>query len=198
MQDRETDTYWSIMTGEAIAGEMAGTPLKELPVGEKIQWKDWVRKHPDTVVLSVGGKEDTGNVYADYFRSDRGFRGIRAKDRRLNDKQPVYAFRLGSKEYAVRSETIEGGKAMAINGSTLFFYRPRNAHLFASTVAYQAHSGTFEKTEEGWIHHPSGAVFNPETGRFEREVPGNLTRLTGLDTYWFSWSLSNPETELIR
>lgn len=198
MQDRETDTYWSIMTGEAIAGEMAGTPLEELPVGEKTRWKDWVRKHPDTVVLSVGGKEDTDNAYADYYESDRGFRGIQAQDSRLKDKQPVYAFRLGPTEYAVPSEAVEGGKIMEIDGSILFFYRPRDAHLFASTVAYQAESGKFEKTEEGWVHRPSGALFDPGSARFKEGDPAGVNRLSGLDTYWYTWSLSNPETRLIR
>jgi len=44
MRDKETDTYWSIMTGDAIAGDLRGTPLEELPLGEKAQWKDWVAR----------------------------------------------------------------------------------------------------------------------------------------------------------
>ena len=198
MQDRETDTYWSIMTGEPVAGEMAGTPLEELPVGEKIRWKDWLRKHPDTLVLSVSGKEDTDNVYADYFQSDRGFQGIQAQDSRLREKQSVYAFRLGPREYAVPSEIVEGGRFMEIDGTTFFFYRPRNADLFASTVAYRVDSGELVKTKEGWVHRPSGALFDPELPGFKEDGPAEVRRLNGLDTYWYTWSLSNPETRLIR
>ena len=36
MQDFETDSYWSIMTHEAIEGEEKGTKLKELPIDIKI------------------------------------------------------------------------------------------------------------------------------------------------------------------
>ena len=53
MQDEQTDTYWSIMEGEAVAGELSGEKLVELPIGEKIQWRHWKERHPDTLVLSV-------------------------------------------------------------------------------------------------------------------------------------------------
>ena len=46
MQDQETDTYWSIMEGEAVAGELAGSKLIELPVRERISWRHWRAKHP--------------------------------------------------------------------------------------------------------------------------------------------------------
>ena len=75
MQDKQTDTYWSIMEGEAIAGELSGEKLVELPVSEKIQWRHWKEKYSDTLVLSVRGREDGPDGYRDYFRDSRGFGG---------------------------------------------------------------------------------------------------------------------------
>lgn len=40
LQDKQTDTYWSIMTGNAVAGDLSGAPLDELPLGVKAQWQD--------------------------------------------------------------------------------------------------------------------------------------------------------------
>ena len=40
MRDRETDSWWSIMTGEAIGGELQGAPLDELTNWEKARWGD--------------------------------------------------------------------------------------------------------------------------------------------------------------
>ncbi len=96
MQDMETDTYWAIMSGEAIAGEMKGTMLRELPIGHKMRWRDWVQQHPNTQVLSVSGKEDVSrNPYDDaYFSSSDGFRGQSAKDGRLKTKTPILGFSL--------------------------------------------------------------------------------------------------------
>ena len=72
MQDRQTDTYWSMMKGEAIAGELEGNDLVELPVSEKMQWRDWKAKHADTLVLSVRGREDTRSSYRSYFADPKG------------------------------------------------------------------------------------------------------------------------------
>ena len=36
MRDRETDSWWSIMTSDAIGGQLDGADLEELPYGEKI------------------------------------------------------------------------------------------------------------------------------------------------------------------
>ncbi len=41
MRDRETDSWWSIMTSTAIGGAMAGADLVELPLGEKTTWRSW-------------------------------------------------------------------------------------------------------------------------------------------------------------
>ena len=37
MQDRETDSHWSIMTHESIHGKKKGSKLNELPLGVKTQ-----------------------------------------------------------------------------------------------------------------------------------------------------------------
>ncbi len=110
MQDKETDSYWSIMTGDSVAGTFRSTRLVELPLGVKAQWKDWVRDHPDTAVLSVDGREhiDT-NPYDNYFGSDEGFRGSEARDTRLPTKQSIYAFLLAERKFAVPFSAFEGG-----------------------------------------------------------------------------------------
>ena len=46
MRDRETDSWWSIMTSNAIGGELEGAELVELPVGEKTTWGAWRARHP--------------------------------------------------------------------------------------------------------------------------------------------------------
>lgn len=81
MQDKETDTYWSLMEGRALAGELEGTPLVELPAGEKTTWGDWVARYPESLVLSVDGFEhDEIDPYENYFDSSEGFRGAEASN----------------------------------------------------------------------------------------------------------------------
>ncbi len=68
MQDKQTDTYWSIMSGKAEAGALAGTALVELPVSEKVTWAEWSARHPDTLVLSVTRRTRDGSGWVDAWR----------------------------------------------------------------------------------------------------------------------------------
>ena len=193
MQDKETDTYWSIMEGAAVAGELAGNKLIELPVGERISWRRWRAKHPDTLVLSVNGEEHAENGYQQYFHDPKGFRGQVAKDDRLATKEPIFAFHLDDNAYAVRQKDLENGKIVAVeSGDSVFLFRKRGSSMFQSTRAFVSEAG-FEKRDGTWTEKATGAVFDPETSSF-----GEVEALTGFDTFWYTFSLNNPDTTLLE
>ena len=144
MQDKQTNTYWSIMTGDAIEGQLKGTRLQEWP-SEKMRWKEWVAKHPHTLVLSVNGIEEaTRDGYAQYWESKGGFRGLTARDRRLKTKEPVFCFQYSDKAYAVPYRNIENGRVFDLGNVQIFLYRTPGAELLQSTAAYVSQDG-FEK-----------------------------------------------------
>jgi len=198
MADKETDTFWSIMTGDALAGPLKGTPLRELPLGVKVRWKDWVAAHPDTLVLSVDGEEhDRSNPYDNYFASAEAPRDARGMDDRLSPKTPVYTFQHGGVAYAALYAAFENGAVFKLagdDGEEIFLFRPKGEAIFYSTLGWVGH---FERGEDGRVRHlPSGAVFDPEKERFtggEGEVP----RLDGFDTFWFHWSQVHPGTAIL-
>jgi hypothetical protein len=197
MQDKETDSYWSIMTGDSLAGELKGTPLEELPVGVKAQWKDWFAAHPDTLVLSVEGREhEDVNPYDNYFSSAEGFRGMTATDDRLPTKTPIYAFQLDGDPYAVPFSSFEDGGTFKVGERTVFLYRPKGAVLFHSSVAYVT-SGVVRRSEGSW-RTQGGAVFDIDSGSFTGEGAGSVDRLDGFDTFWFNWSLTHPATRVLE
>lgn len=180
LQDRETDSYWPIMSGKSIHGELAGTSMKEMTVNRKMTWSDWVSMHPETLVLSVNGIEDQADTYSHYFSSKRGFRNSRAKDRRLKTKTPIFAFRLKGKPYAVPYYEIVGGKQFNIGNRVAYFYRSPDQGLHDSTLAYIADADAACLVEESIIK--SGECAAP---------------LTGFDTFWYNWSLNNASTALL-
>ena len=193
MQDQETDTYWSIMEGEALTGELAGEELLELPVSEKMQWRHWRRKHPDTIVLSVDGVEDGPNAYAPYYQNPNGFAGRSAEDERLATKAPIFAFHRDGQAYAVSQKAIEDGATFELeDGTNVFLYRKAGASMFQSTYAFVSDAG-FESEGDTWIEKASGASFDAASG----ELPG-VEILTGFDTFWYNFSLNNPETRLLE
>jgi len=63
LYDRETESLWSQIMGQAVAGELVGEKLEAFPVSHTT-WRDWVKQHPDTQVLST----DTG-YSRDYGRN---------------------------------------------------------------------------------------------------------------------------------
>ena len=198
MQDQETDTYWSIMNGEAIGGKMAGTKLAELPFGEKMQWKDWRKKYPQTVVLSVDGEEDVEkNHYENYFKSGDGYRKLQAQDKRLKTKEPIFAFALENRKYAVPHEAFFGGRIFTVGDDDIFLFRQKSEAMFASTRAFVTTRGALKKTDDGRVVTNSGCKFDEKTGTFigeDAHCPGTLN---GFDTFWYTWSLINKDTEVL-
>ena len=53
MYDRQTDSLWGQIIGEAIQGPMKGTTLEFIPAIHTT-WEDWKRLHPDTLALRKG------------------------------------------------------------------------------------------------------------------------------------------------
>jgi hypothetical protein len=197
MQDFETDSYWAIMSGEAIAGEFKGTKLRELPIGEKMRWKDWKKKYPNTLVLSVRGREDAPDVYRNYFASSSGFRGSSARDKRFNTKEPIFSFHYNGQSYAVSHKKLVGGKTFDLGDVQLLMYRPEGASFFQSTVVYQSNGSGFMKENGEWIHVESGCKFDPNDGTFKGDPEACPKKFIGFDTFWYNWSLSNPETKIL-
>jgi len=75
MYDRQTDSLWSQVRREAVAGPMTGTRLKVLSFA-LTTWDKWREKHPDTQVLSrdTGHSRDySRDPYASYYQDQKGF-----------------------------------------------------------------------------------------------------------------------------
>src|SRR5215471_9732793 len=51
MYDRATESLWSQLGGQSVAGSMASTGLASVP-SELTTWRHWRALHPDTLVLS--------------------------------------------------------------------------------------------------------------------------------------------------
>lgn len=190
MRDRETDSWWSIMTSDAIGGSLEGADLRELPVGEKTTWSDWVARHPETLVLSVGGVEHVrSNPYENYFASDDTFRGMASdfEDDRLPPKAPIYAFQHEGRPHAVAHEAFEGGRVFDLDGGAVFVHRSEGAPFLASSRAWRLPAGAADGAEGAEL------LARIEAG----EVPG-AEPVEGFDTFWYTWAAVHEETALLR
>lgn len=103
MYDRQTESLWQQLGGEAIVGELVGQKLKLFPV-DTLLWKDWKKIHPDTQVLS----QDTGHTrdynYYPYgtYEQDRSvyFPAEGTTDDRLHPKEIIWGVEVDGKHKA--------------------------------------------------------------------------------------------------
>ena len=190
MRDRETDSWWSIMTGDAIGGNMQGEKLKEMPIGEKTTWGAWKKRHPETRALSVNGREhDTRDGYDDYFASESTFRNIEIHDYRLQPKQPIYSFRHEDVSYAVAYDRFAGGGIFDLEGGAgehtqVVLFRDPDASIRASSTAFLV---------------PKGSVPSVDRTTVEKlAARPDVERLAGFDTFWYNWVLVHPKTIVLK
>lgn len=95
--DRETESLWSQLLGQAIAGPLRGTRLAVLPLTHTT-WEAWREAHPGSLVLSTdtGFERDYGgNPYADYARGSGLLASVGARSQRYHPKERVLGVTLG-------------------------------------------------------------------------------------------------------
>ncbi len=199
MLDRETGSHWSIIQENAIHGPAKGQQLRKAEGADKITWEDWKRRHPDTLVLSVEGREhDPRNHYDRYFASKEGFRKMSSGDDRLADKAAIYAIEHEGEHWAAPHKQLIGGGVFDLSGQRLFLYRAKKDHLHRATVAFWAPAGShFEQQAKSWkLIDEAGAeiAFDSTERNFGELTPANL----GFDTFWYIWSLTHNDTEVLE
>ena len=107
MYDRETETYWSQLLGEAVAGPLKGTKLEFLPA-IMTTWENWREMHPDTIAIEKGYFGDR-DPYKSYYDSDSaGVLGSTNPDTRLGTKEFVIGVELGQESVAYPFSILSG------------------------------------------------------------------------------------------
>ena len=91
LYDRQTESLWSQLRMQAVAGPLKGQRLAAVPLIHT-SWRAWRAEHPDTQVLSI----DTGfdrdyerDPYAGYMASSEVYFPVSASSRRYHPKERV-------------------------------------------------------------------------------------------------------------
>ncbi|HEX6233919.1 MAG TPA: DUF3179 domain-containing protein [Jiangellaceae bacterium] len=221
MYDRQTESLWPQLTGQAAVGVMTGTQLAFVPVFP-VGWRDFREAHPDGWVLSrdTGYSRDYGrNPYLGYD-ADPGrdpLFGAPTDDERLFPLERVIALEGVGETVAVLRSLVEqaGVLAETVGGQplVLLFTEGQNSALEAPSVAEGRDIGTvavFDPTVDGTVltfaASGDGRFTDTQTGSSwtirGRAVDGPLTgeQLAGypfIDTFWKSWVAFAPDTRLV-
>ena len=220
MYDRQTESLWPQLTGQASIGVLTGTQLTAIPMGI-VAWDDFKAMHPSAAVLSreTGFDRPYGkNPYVGYDDPDGdllfGVPGRR--DERLPVKERVVGISDGSDSVAVvrRSLVEQSPVEVTVGGRDLVLWHKSGqaSALDEDTVASGADVGTvgvYEPVVGGrrLTFEADGEVFRDRETGSRWNILGHATggALKGkrlkpyrhLDTFWFAWVTFHPDTELV-
>jgi hypothetical protein len=220
MYDRQTESLWPQLTGQAAVGVLTGTSLTAIPMGI-VAWEDFREANPDALVLS----RDTGfdrpygrNPYVGYDDPEGGLLfGLPADtDDRLPVKERVIGLRDGDDSVAVvRDSTAAASPAEITVGDralVLWHKTGQRSALDTATITEGQEVGTvtvYDPVLDGRHLHfaEDGDGFRDlETGsRWDilgRATAGplegaELEEYRHLDTFWFAWVTFNPDTRVL-
>ncbi|MCH7742895.1 MAG: DUF3179 domain-containing protein [Proteobacteria bacterium] len=166
LYDRNTESLWSQIMGKAVAGKLKGTLLPQIPVTHT-SWKDWVKNHPDTLVLSrdTGSRRNYRNSpYAGYEKTRRLYFKVSHKSpANYHPKERVIGVEINGhfKAYPY--------KELSKNGKAEFTDSFAGSNLKISWN---------EEAQSGNITNTDGKA------------------LPVISSYWFAWFTFHPETEI--
>ena len=199
MQDRESDTWWSQVTGRAIHGENMGAQLVKL---ESVQtsWKDWYVAHPDTTVLAKS-EEVTSSHYQKYFENPERMGLFRAQW--LTEKMPgktlVFGAAVGPHAVAVTEEALARGIVTIDLGPTPVVAARGSDGGVRAFIARMDGAALEFAANGGSILDLSGSTWNFDTGRCIAgpRKGAQLETVAVTPVFWFAWSGFYPNTQVI-
>lgn len=197
MYDRQTETYWSQLLGEAVEGPLKGTELEFVP-SWFTTWAEWKGQFPNTVALEKGSA--SGDSYSGYYGDGRaGVIGESTDDDRLNTKEFVIGVENMGEAVAYSFDTLRD--EVVINdivgdipvmvvfveeGDVGLVYDRR---LPDQELTFNADAGQLLDDQTGSIWDPWRGV--AVGGPLEGET---LIRVPSTRSFWFGWKDWYPDT----
>lgn len=201
MYDRQTESLWSQLLGEAVAGPLLGSKLAFAP-SWMMTWAEWKAQYPDTIALDKNGRRGGRDSYDSYYASaSAGVIGETLYDDRLTTKEFVAGVELVETviayPYSALNETPYLNHTVADTALlvvfdpeaavSLVYDRTVNGQLLTFAAAAEPFRMTDAETGTLWDAFTGEAVDGPLAGQ-------QLTRLKSTASFWFGWKDIHPDT----
>ena len=203
MFDRETDTLWTHVDGQAIQGPLAGQAL--VPVAAvHATWAQWTTLYPNSVVLKKRG--EFRSPYESYNRDAKtlGIFGRRNEDTRLPGKERVLGIRADAAVMVFPLGEVRKARIVhaQIGPLPVVLAAPEND---LPVVGYdrRVNNGvltfTLVETEPAGLRDiETGTVWRLSDGLgVEGPLKGqHLTRVVTQPAFWFGWRGYFPNSKI--
>lgn len=221
MFDRQTETWWQQATGEAIAGEFAGSQLTFYPA-IIVSWQEFMTNHPDGLVLSrqTGYSRSYGqNPYTGYDDINNPpflYDGpetpgtlppvARVLTVDLNGEAVAYPYEV-LKVTRVINDVIDqqpvavfwtGGTASALDTGSIADGRDVGAAAAYSRILNGSEL-SFKVVDDRILDQQTGSEWNVLGQAVAGELAGlQLNPIVAINHFWFSWAAFKPETRVYQ
>jgi hypothetical protein len=199
MYDRNTDSMWSQVLGEAVVGELTGYKLQKIPF-DLAKWSDWKRLNPDTTVLST----DTGHLrsygvdpYGSYYTDSDVIFPVSNTDGRMHPKEIILGFDHNETFKAYKISDIEKEKIVndSIDAQNLILVsiapsmvRAFDRDVNGQTLEFVLENHVMKDRQTGSMWTLDGlAISGPLQG-------AHLERIPAHPGFWFEWVAFHPDT----
>ena len=200
MVDRQTDSLWHHLTGQAISGPLKGTTLEVMPM-TTIRWSDWVAEHPDSDVLDtptpiyfadnperppIAYDYTPGSAYSSYYEGNRLWFPTFETQGPFEEMEVVVTVTRpgGSVAFGLDELSDRPPFAFVIGSETLVIVpHSSGARMFVLT------EGSLEHLQQ--VDIVDGGSLSSEVQLADGSV---ATRIVSGRSFWFAWSGIHPET----
>jgi len=219
MYDRQTETWWQQMTGEAIAGTYTGRQLTFVPA-LMIAWSDVKAVHPEAQVLSretgysraygqnpYPGYDDEGQtpfLYDGPPTSDVLLPMARVVGVDRNSEAVAYPYKVMEETRVVND--IAGGQSIVIiwepgTVSALDVRRIADGDDVGAVTAFSRELDgeplTFVFDGERIVDEQTGSIWDLLGRAVDGPLAGGyLEPVVSINTFWFAWGAFHPETRV--
>ena len=196
MYDAETRSHWSLLTGEAFDGPLAGRRLDRLP-SLFTTWGLWKALHPDTT------------VYASPEEAARGFELDDARIRRIvlagagpprrGDWVVGLEGRTSSVAFLLRALTKVRVANGALEGRPIaVFLTPDLTTTLVWSRSVGGRTLTFEADGDHMVDAETRSTWDAVTGRaLSGPLAGrSLTAVPATTGFWHAWKSHHPDTQV--
>lgn len=202
MYDRQTQSYWSQILGEAIEGPLLGAKLTPL-AALQTTWAEWKRLHPATHALATNGM-GLYDSYSSYYASNQaGVLGETRQDDRLPRKALVTGIVIDEEPVVYPHSVLAAERVVNDQVGTtplVVVYEPTSATATVFQRMVDGQRLTFRPGVEAMtlIDNETGSTWPLLTGRATiGPLAGkSLTRVPSTSSFWFGWKDWHPQTRI--
>ena len=167
LYDHGTESLWSQILAHAIGGPLRGTELTLL-AASNTTWRDWLHRHPDTLVMTTNtgyARDYTRSPYLRYAKRSRLYFPVSNVNRKYHNKEMVLGVTVGGAAKAYPFKELE-------------------AH---EESRFEDKIGDKGIVIEWSAKEQTARVLDAHN----REIPSVLA-------YWFAWYAFHPDTEVFE